>query len=385
MPAPAAKTNAAVHLIWGEDEFAVKEQARQRFGTWCEQGEGIDQETIDAQAGNADEALKALARLHEALNTLPFFGGTKVVWFKNCNFLGDDRTASSQAVTAALGDLVELLKGFSWDNVQLLISAGKVDKRRTFYKLLTKIGTVEAHSGWSTNDRDWAEKAEAWAMQAIAKEGKRIRDDALGELIVRVGGQTRQLAAEIEKLMLYVGDRDTVTLDDVRAICLHSKQARAFALGDALGARHLPTLLRRLDEELWEVKLDPKRSEVGLLYGVISKIRSMLLLKEMVKQKWVRPGVSFPAFKAQLDGIPADRLPEDRRYSPLGINPYVLYKALEHAARYTTEELIHAMELLLQCNRRLVGSGLSPAMVLQQTLIEIVGTTSKPSAGRRPR
>jgi DNA polymerase III delta subunit len=162
-------------------------------------------------------------------------------------------------------------------------------------------------------------------------------------------------------------------VQDVEAICLRSKQARAFALGDALGDRDLPTLLRRLDEELWEVKLDPRKSEIGLLYGIISKVRAMLLLKEMLRLKWVRPGANFQSFRAQLERIPADRLPEDRRYSPLGVNPYVLFKALPQAARYTAAELVRAMDLLLQCNRRLVGSGLNPTLVIQQTLAQIVG------------
>ena len=35
---------------------------------------------------DTDFHARALARLRESLNTLPFFGGTKVVWFKNCNF-----------------------------------------------------------------------------------------------------------------------------------------------------------------------------------------------------------------------------------------------------------------------------------------------------------
>ena len=105
----------------------------------------------------------------------------------------------------------------------------------------------------------------------------------------------------------------------------------------------------------------------------------------MLNQKWIRPGGTFPAFKAQLERIPADRLPEDRRYSPLGINPYVLYKAMQQAVRYSTAELIQAMELLLQCNRRLVGSGLNPAMVIQQTLVQIVGTGGpRQTRGRQP-
>ena len=70
-----------------------------------------------------------------------------------------------------------------------------------------------------------------------------------------------------------------------------SKDAKAFALGDALGDRDLPRALRRLDEELWELQFDKDKSEIGLLYGLISKVRAMILLKEMLREGWIKPGV----------------------------------------------------------------------------------------------
>src|SRR5436190_12591405 len=136
MPPAAAKSNSPVLLVFGEDEFAVKQRARQIYQQWSDELGGMDHEMIDAAVGNSGEALKALAKLREALQTLPFFGGGKVVWFQNCNFLADDRTSSSQIVTENLSDLAQELKTFKWDNVRLLVSAGKVDKRKTFFKTL---------------------------------------------------------------------------------------------------------------------------------------------------------------------------------------------------------------------------------------------------------
>src|SRR5437867_141401 len=132
MPA-AATISAPLSLVHGVDEFAVKQRARQLFQQWSTELGGMDHEIIDAQVSNSGEALKALARLREALQTLPFFGSGKVIWLQNCSFLGDDRTATSQAVTETLAELAQELKTFSWQNVRLLISAGKVDKRKVFY------------------------------------------------------------------------------------------------------------------------------------------------------------------------------------------------------------------------------------------------------------
>jgi DNA polymerase III delta subunit len=171
---------------------------------------------------------------------------------------------------------------------------------------------------------------------------------------------------------LYVGDRKQITGDDVAAVVTRNKQARAFALGDALGDRDLPRLLRTLDEELWTMQFDSQKSEIGLLYGLISKVRAMLFLKEMLREGWVKGDVDYTRFKGQLERVPAGKLPEDKRFNPLAMNPYVLYKALPQARRYSTEELIRAMELLLDCNRRLIFSSLDESLVLQQTLVQIV-------------
>ena len=89
-------------LICGEDEFAVKERARQLYQQWCAELGGLDHETIEATVSNSGEALAVIARLREALQTLPFFGSGKVIWLRDCNFLGDERAASAQAVTEAL-------------------------------------------------------------------------------------------------------------------------------------------------------------------------------------------------------------------------------------------------------------------------------------------
>jgi hypothetical protein len=79
-----------------------------------------------------------------------------------------------------------------------------------------------------------------------------------------------------------------------------------------------------------------------------------------------------------LERIPARSLPEDRRFNPLSMNPYVLFKSLAHAKRYTLQELIRAMEVLLECNQRLIFSNLDEAVVLQQALVKIISRTEEP-------
>ncbi|MEO6035227.1 MAG: DNA polymerase III subunit delta [Verrucomicrobiota bacterium] len=370
---PPSATAKPLLLVCGDDEFAVKQRAKQLYQEWCAALGGMDHEIIDASVGNSGDALRVLAKLREALQTLPFFSGAKVIWLQNCNFLGEERTASAQAVTETLGDISQELKAFDWANVRLLISAGKVDKRKVFYKTIDKLDAVESFAGWSMDDKNWAEQAEMFARRTLRDLKKEISDEALAQLVANIGPNVRLLSNEIEKLSLFAGERAKIHSDDVSAIVTRNKQARAFALGDALGERNLPQLLRCLDEEMWEMQFDKQKSEIGLLYGLITKVRVLIFLKEMINAGWVKPGGEYARFKAQLEKVPADSLPEDKRFNPLSMNPYVLYKASGQAQNYTSPELVRAMDLLLQCNRQLVLSNLDESLVLQQAMVRIVG------------
>ena len=98
----------------------------------------------------------------------------------------------------------------------------------------------------------------------------------------------------------------------------------------------------------------------------------------MLREGWIKPEADYNRFKTQLERVPADQLPADKRFNPLALNPYVLFKALPQAKKYTRNELVRAMELLLRCNQRLVSSSLEEALVLQQALVQII--TPQPGA-----
>jgi DNA polymerase III delta subunit len=54
----------------------------------------------------------------------------------------------------------------------------------------------------------------------------------------------------------------------------------------------------------------------------------------------------------------------------------MMYNSLAHTKRYSSDELVRAMELLLIANQRLVTTSTDEALVLQDTLIRIVQGTS---------
>ena len=369
---PASKTKLPAEplcLVFGDEDFLVRDRASQVYEGWCAEAGGEDHQIIDGTVRNAAEALEALAKLNEAVQTLPFFGGAKVVWLRGANFLGDERTASSRDVTDRLNGLAKGWETFDWQGVRVLISCGKVDKRKAFFKSAKKIAAVE---DLSIADKERGSRAALIVRQRLAELGKKIAPHVADELILLAGSDLQQLHTEADKLAAYVGEREEVMRQDVHEIATRTRQAQGFALADALGERNLPKLLRVLDEELWVVKLDAKKSPIALLYGLITKVRTMIFLKEMLRLKWIRTGGGYQQFKSQLEAIQDDRLPDERKFNPKAMHPYMLFNALGHARQYSEGELTQAMDILLRCNRQLVSSSTDDTLILQQALVQIV-------------
>ncbi|MEE2715294.1 MAG: DNA polymerase III subunit delta [Verrucomicrobiota bacterium] len=359
-------------FIYGDDEFAVSQRARQIYQKWCEEDEGEDNEIVEAQAATAGEASKALGRLNEAMETLPFFGGGKVIWFKACNYLGDDRTAKANDVSQALADLATKLKTFDWSGVRLVVSSSKADKRKSFYKTASKVGYAEEFAALSLDDRDWQAKAEQLIGSRLKLLKKKADYSTVNEIAQLVGPDARAIVSECDKLAAYVGRSAEITVKDVRSIVTQGKHAKAFALGDALGERNLTKLLKRLDEDLWAAKTNRKKSVIGLVAGLVGKVRSLLFARELLDAGWIKPVRGFAQFKSQIESLSVEAFAEDRRISPLGLHPYVLFSATNQAQNYTREELVVAMDLLMHCNHKLVSTSLDESFVLQQVLTQIV-------------
>ncbi|HEU5247411.1 MAG TPA: hypothetical protein VFU09_10005, partial [Candidatus Udaeobacter sp.] len=160
---PKAKTKAAsaeIYAVLGSDEAEVKRVAAELATNLTPPGAGdFGLEIIDGAADNADQAEARIRSAIEALQTLPFFGSTKVVWLKNVNFLGDDQKARSAAVQSALEELSEFIDNGFGRGITLLISATDVDKRRSFYKALLKRAEVQVFDRLDSSRGGWEEEA----------------------------------------------------------------------------------------------------------------------------------------------------------------------------------------------------------------------------------
>jgi DNA polymerase-3 subunit delta len=369
---PKAKTKAAsanIYAVLGSDEAEVKRVAAELASNLTPPDAGdFGLEVIDGAADNVDQAEARVRSAIEAVQTLPFFGSTKVVWLKNVNFLGDDQKARSAAVQSSLEELSKLVDSGFGPGITLLISATDLDKRRSFYKTLLRRAEVQVFDRLDSSRGGWEEEALEMVQQRAKKRKLQFDDDALDLFVLLTGGDTRQIDNELEKIDTFLGKDREVHADIVRELVPLSRAGVIFELGNALAARDLQLslkLVRRL--------LDQGESAIGiLLVTIVPTIRNLLLAKDLMERyRLPRPHSPFQ-FISAINRLPTDATNHLPRKKDGSVNAYALGIAAQQAGRFETTQLIQAMQACLAANVQLVTTQLDHELILTEVVVKLL-------------
>jgi DNA polymerase-3 subunit delta len=370
---PKIKTKAAaakIYAVVGSDESVVKRTAAELAAklTPADAGE-FGLEVIDGAADNTEQAAARIRSTIEALRTLPFFGGGKLVWLKNANFLGDDQKARSEAVQSALEELSETVDADFGSDVTFLISATEVDKRRSFYKALVKRAELQVFDRLDSSRSGWEEEATELVRARVAKFKLKFDDDALDLFVLLTGGDTREIDNELEKIDIYLGKERQVGVDLVRELVPLTRAGVIFDLSNALAERDLERAL-----ELVRRLLDQGETAIGiLLVAILPTVRNLLLTKDLMERhRLSRPHAPFH-FISALNRLPATATEHLPRKKDGSINAYVLGIAAQNAHRFETKQLVEGMEACLQANLQLVTTQLDHELVLTEIVVKLLG------------
>src|ERR1700738_102962 len=373
MPRAKAKpktTTANIHAVVGSDESEVKRVAAEVAAKLTPPDAGdFGVEIIDGAADNAEQAAARIRSTIEALQTLPFMGGAKLVWLKNANFLADTVIGRSASVQSALEELADVITSDLGPDVTFLFSATEVDKRRSFYKTLGKRAEVQVFDKLDSSRGGWEEEATEIVRGHAAKRKLQFDDDALELFVLLTGGDTRQIDNELEKIDIFLGNKRQVDVDLVRDLVPLSRAVVIFELGNALAERDLERALK-----LVKNLLDQGETAIGiLLVAVIPTVRNLLLTKDLMdRHRLSRPHAPFQ-FISVLNRLPASATAHLPRKKDGSISGYALGIAAQNAHRFETSRLIEGMEACLQAKLRLVTPQLDHELVLTEVVVKFLG------------
>jgi len=362
--------------VVGSDEGQVREEALKLYNQLTGgNDDGFTHETIDGIADNADSAHEICAATVQSLLTLPMFGGDKVVWLRNANFLGDNVTGRAKRTEAGVESLHATLEKGVPEGVKFLLTAQGIDKRRSFWKFIEKTAEVLSFDRIDTTREGWEDQVAALVHKRANELQLTFTADALQLFVMLAGEQTRQIDNELEKLDLYLGpERREVTEDDVRLLVPLSRAAVVFEIGRALQTGHAARAIQLVDQQL---AVD--ESAIGIMRASIIGVVRNLFMARLIIDKFKAPIGSYNAFAGALNRLPAaDRAWLPQKKDGSGVNVFPIFICAANAENFELDALLGIMEATLIADRSLVTTGLDHRLILHRLIVEIAAARRDP-------
>jgi DNA polymerase-3 subunit delta len=186
----------------------------------------------------------------------------------------------------------------------------------------------------------------AWIQdraRSAAQGPGQISSEAAALLAALIGPDLRLLDLEIEKLLLYAGDR-MVTSEDVQLLVSHAREASIFDLVDCVGRRETGRALRLLHR-----LLDEGEPPLKLLAMLARQIRILIQLREIGER--------------EMDPREVAR--------QLKLHPFVVQKGLTQARNFELAQLEAAHERVVQTDWAIKSGRSEPVLALDMLVVAL--------------
>lgn len=165
--------------------------------------------------------------------TFPFLSERRVVVVRNAELYFQPRYEKRAAALAKY--LAE-----PSETTLLMMVASKVDRRLAFCKAVQKAGEIVECPELTEHELG------AWVRETAAAQAKQVGADATRALIARAGTHLGDVRNALGVVMSYVGERDTIRMEDVHAACADVAEEEIWALTDAIAISDVPRALQAL-------------------------------------------------------------------------------------------------------------------------------------------
>lgn len=363
-----------VYLVFGEDEYKVSCRAQEIVSQLVPEADrAFGLEIIDGRAESQDEALRAVGACLEAVATMGFMGARKVVWLKDATFFsGAGNLAKAETVKNAVSDMAQAIRGGLLPGNTLLVSASKVNKKLAIYKACDEKGQVHE---FAMAEKSYAMEAQAMGTldEILAKHGLRMNHAARMGFLDRVGTDSRQMANEIEKLAVFVGESGVADNDHMEAVTCSSRQALSWDLTGAFAEKDMGKCVRMLRRLLQQ-----KQSAIGMVMGLERVVRELMVYREGLERGWlsVRKSGSGQsrASWAELPGDIEEMFSGRFERDPRSAHPFRISKLASEASGFSLQELRRCLRLIAEAYEQLVSSPVPETTILEVLFVRMLST-----------
>jgi len=218
----------------------------------------------------------------------------------------------------------------------------KIDGRSRLAKILKESG------GLVTTKKMYDNQLPEWTTELVRSKGYGIQPKALQLLVDHIGNDLSRIDNEVNKLLLNIGSRKTISEDDVERFVGISKEYNSFELQTALARKDLPRAMKIINYFEANPKAGPIMLVLPTLYNLFSK--------------------TFMIFGQ-------DSSDEKAVAATIGVSPFFVKDYLLTARNYGMEGVENALLLLHHYNLRGLGvndGGSTDASLMKELMAKMM-------------
>ena len=282
-----------IYLLYGEEAY-LKKQYKERFiKAMLPEGDTMNYAYYEGKNTDIKEVI-------DLAETLPFFSERRLIVVVNTGFFKNYGAAMADYISGGMPDTKDFI-----------FIESEVDKRSKLYKAVKAKGHI-AELG--VQDENTLRR---WVQSLVKKEHKTMEPSDIAYFLNKVGTDMENILREMEKLVCYAMERDTLTREDVDAVCVTQITSHIFEMVNAVADKNQRKALD-LYYELLALKEPPMR----ILFLLTREYRILFHVKALLKQGYGRKEIASKA----------------------GLHPFAAGRYMDQAKRFHTKELRETME-----------------------------------------
>jgi DNA polymerase-3 subunit delta len=312
-----------LYLFYGQEGY-VKEQALSQLSqALVAPGlKDLNYQVLDGEAASTDDIINAC-------ETLPFMSDRRLVVVK-------DLPALLQGGRSNIDEdrLKSYLPRIPSSTCLVFYCTEEVNKRKGLFTAIDKAGKVIEFELLKP------EEIATWIRSTLKRHGKQMEPSALKYYVSIAGNRLEDIYNDLQKLMVYIGDRDVITRADIDKVVTPAVEYTVFQLVEAIGVKKADQALVLLHQLLAE-----GQNIFALLALIARQVRIIFQCKGLAEK-----------------GLSAGEIAQK-----LGLHPYAVKKGLEQSRYFSMEQLKRGLRECLK-----VDYGIKSGRIQQRLGIEML-------------
>ena len=342
--------NGSLCAIIGDDDYIVRQKAKEVFDDWTKDfPDDLSREIIDGRADRVDDVLRILSEAKAATTTLSLFGGGKLVWINEANFINQNKTGAAKGAKDALEDAKAFLEKL--EDSRVILSACPIHRGHGFVKWLQKNADFHDLAKNEKEDVAFRRLVEETASELEVK----FAPGALDYLAGKIGAHPRLGVEETRKLASFLGSEgNKITEQMIIDLVPDFGEGDFFEASEAFFSGKLDWALDAIDRHFFQGK-DAR----PLLATLQNRNRLLIQLRVLVDGGELNPHDRMS--KDLLDRLAAkharhfDDPTEKTTLNVFSQNPWFLGRLLGLVKSFSARRLIDLQSHLIEAFEQVVA------------------------------